>query len=1130
MIQNNNREINTDVATCETSSVGNHIPGPGFFSTAEMMNSKAVAVQSVPQPISQDSSQPAVSTSTPAVSAASVSGPSLFMMPKGEISTSFPLPMPGAAKPPDISALTSTVTQPPTVVKSPDKYIGECEKETDGEATTPETSFNDYKPLVSLPEVITKSGEEEETVMFSERAKLYRFIEKQWKERGIGIIKILHNEQEGTVRILMRRDQVLKVCANHRIKADIAVDYKDSSDKKTLTWRATDYTDEEPRLEQFCCRFKTPEIAANFKETFEKAKEIAKKNTTPKKEDKSRMENLSKEHQSFSATTQSPQSVFASSTSIGKSVFSFGSTTFGTKSTISATDMLRSLAQSSKDNKVDEQQKVFGGFTFTTPPLITDTVSETTKARADDVKPDDSGNKPKPFAGFVFGSSPQKPYFGKKLDFTQLTSSSSTALNSGAESTKTPASQSTGLSKDDESKQAEDHLEPNDKSLATKIGEEHEKLFGEKAKLYINDPNANKWKEIGIGEMEILKDSSKGTYRMLMQKDQILNVCITKNMKLLPMEGNKKSWCWCADDGVSGIQQFAVRFTDEESASHFKKVFESVSSGDGKVAEQTTSLADQFKRTPGEWICDSCYVVNEPDSKRCVACESLKAGEKEEVEPTKPTSSITLGKTGGFQFSGKTGQAFTFGKSFQPASTTASASIFSFKSTSPFDLTKFGNVSTQSETKSGKEPVIKITEVGSEKADTSQEGKGFGNQFQAKVGEWVCDGCYVRNKASDKKCVACETAKPGESDQELPDTTSSSFSVTSSSFKFGSGGGFNFTSSKTTFPGSQFTFGQAPKYDDTNKSGVSSKEDNILGKFNTQQKSPKTPTTPLSPKDDGYYVNQEGEDDHIYFTPVVKLPENIEIKTGEKEEELVYYQRAKLFRFIDNEWKERGIGEVRILRHKNTGKTRILMRRDQVLKICMNHALTKELELKPMLNSKGKAWVWYAEDFSEDKLSHEQFAIKFASEDIANSFKEIFDAARDHPKTLPVVEHAPDVKHGKSDLKSSAVKSESIISPKSPAGMTFSSTSLDSKANVSPICDAKSSASPVFGQLKPEIFGSSKVFGAFGSSEKLTFGKMDKAGKETSESGLLAKLLAEPTKDIPSLSGNITWICLVFIN
>jgi Ran-binding protein 1 len=49
--------------------------------------------------------------------------------------------------------------------------------------------------------------------------------------------------------------------------------------------------------------------------------------------------------------------------------------------------------------------------------------------------------------------------------------------------------------------------------------------------------------------------------------------------------------------------------------------------------------------------------------------------------------------------------------------------------------------------------------------------------------------------------------------------------------------------------------------------------------------------------------------------------------------------RAKLFKFVkeSSEWKERGTGDVRLLKHKENGKTRLVMRRDKTLKVCANH-------------------------------------------------------------------------------------------------------------------------------------------------------------------------------------------------
>ena len=49
--------------------------------------------------------------------------------------------------------------------------------------------------------------------------------------------------------------------------------------------------------------------------------------------------------------------------------------------------------------------------------------------------------------------------------------------------------------------------------------------------------------------------------------------------------------------------------------------------------------------------------------------------------------------------------------------------------------------------------------------------------------------------------------------------------------------------------------------------------------------------------------------------------------------------RAKLFKFDreNRDWKERGTGDVRLLKHRENGKTRLVMRRDKTLKVCANH-------------------------------------------------------------------------------------------------------------------------------------------------------------------------------------------------
>ena len=84
------------------------------------------------------------------------------------------------------------------------------------------------------------------------------------------------------------------------------------------------------------------------------------------------------------------------------------------------------------------------------------------------------------------------------------------------------------------------------------------------------------------------------------------------------------------------------------------------------------------------------------------------------------------------------------------------------------------------------------------------------------------------------------------------------------------------------------------------------------------------------------------ESEDVHFEPVVKLTEKVETKTNEESEEQLFKMRAKLFKFVreSQEWKERGTGDVRLLKHKENGKTRLVMRRDKTLKVCANHYST----------------------------------------------------------------------------------------------------------------------------------------------------------------------------------------------
>ena len=142
---------------------------------------------------------------------------------------------------------------------------------------------------------------------------------------------------------------------------------------------------------------------------------------------------------------------------------------------------------------------------------------------------------------------------------------------------------------------------------------------------------------------------------------------------------------------------------------------------------------------------------------------------------------------------------------------------------------------------------------------------------------------------------------------------------------------------------------------------------------------------------------QGGDHDGPHFEPIIALPEKIDVKTGEEDEEVMFSHRSKLYRFVaeEKQWKERGIGDIKLLRNVTSGKMRVLMRRDQVLKLCANHQITTDMSLQPNAGSE-RSWVWSTHaDFSEGECKAERLAVRFKNEDIARQFKEKFEECQE---------------------------------------------------------------------------------------------------------------------------------------
>ncbi|CAF1202059.1 unnamed protein product, partial [Adineta ricciae] len=158
-------------------------------------------------------------------------------------------------------------------------------------------------------------------------------------------------------------------------------------------------------------------------------------------------------------------------------------------------------------------------------------------------------------------------------------------------------------------------------------------------------------------------------------------------------------------------------------------------------------------------------------------------------------------------------------------------------------------------------------------------------------------------------------------------------------------------------------------------------------------------TTNIYTLDRGDDDGEDGAADDSYepshtFKPLVHLLP-VKTKTGEEDENILFCERAKLYRFdpSTNEMKERGLGEMKILQHKTTHLCRVLMRREQVFKVCANHRITSEMELKKH-QGKENAYIWSAMDCSDGPVKHETLCVKFKTDEQGKRFVKVFQEGK----------------------------------------------------------------------------------------------------------------------------------------
>ncbi|KAM8703533.1 hypothetical protein ACLKA7_008195 [Drosophila subpalustris] len=879
----------------------------------------------------------------------------------------------------------------------------------------------DFQGIIPLPdEVEVRTGEEDEVIKFTHRAKLFRHVDKEWKERGIGDIKILKNQSTGCTRILMRREQTHKICANHKITAGMTLTTPEQDkDAKSLLWAANDFADEKLQLEKFLVRFKLPETAKQFKLAFEEAAKSAKSDVPT---------------MSFGNVKTSTNNSFVTSTPAATAVPK-------PIEPVAKTDTIGAAIESVVS------KSLFGSQSSNASSLPTNKTSTASSS---------------PFSNFSFGSigNANKPPNASNLSFGSFSAAPdnsntgyTTAFNFGSNLTSKADStlqdqqpQQSIASKADTQAEAdaEEEFEPTaqfqpviplPELVDVVTGEENEiVLFEHRAKLSRYDKAANEWKQRGLGNIKLLQQKSDPTQvRLLMRREQIFKLCCNQRLradtKFIYPKNSDNSLSWAGYDYSEEELKFemlCVRFKTAETCKEFhdavlkaqsnmaqekpeEKPQEQKPQQDDKVDKDvkpiTQGFGDAFKPKLGSWSCKGCYTNNDAGQLYCLACEAPK---DDTVAPKAPT----LDLTGALNLSNSAGK-FNFGF---PASTTG----FTFGAKPSTEKKEDTPVAkTTSSTTPTPTPVVSITSNRVFPADIAPstvdpppsvlKTEGFGDAFKPRAGSWSCKDCYTSNEGAQLYCVACQAPK----DDTVPkkdNKLNASFPATNSKFTFGFGAPtaaavpaatasdtfvFKINDQREKIDGGLFgstSFNFKPTTAETTLGSLGSNTFSFsMPKATTsmhQQQQPNSPTVEANNDDEGHV---EEEENNAYFAPVIPLPDKIDVKTGEEDEDLLYIQRAKLYRLADGgEWKERGLGNVKILRHKQTKNLRVVMRREQVLKICLNHVLNSSVAYKP---KDEKSWLFVVHDFSEGESVLERLALRFKSADIAQSFLNAVNSA-----------------------------------------------------------------------------------------------------------------------------------------
>ena len=454
-----------------------------------------------------------------------------------------------------------------------------------------------FEPVIALPdEIQIVTGEEGLDVLFCERAKLYRFNSdsSQWKERGVGEMKLLRHPKSCQGRVLMRREQIKKLCANHYISAGMELKPNVGSDRSWVWYTPADYAEGEAKPERLAIKFKSAEIAGKFKEVFDDLRETLPSETSPEKEvtGDEQETGCALFKQFMSRFAPAPGSWTCEVCDVRKESCQVASIFQSPDGSALACSKLFTIGRG--DPNEEKEDKIY------LSPIKTSSPSQQGIILLQ--KPSTSPGQSYLPSGLPFGSTTP----------VKFTFSLTVSPGSPSRKPKSPSSPATPSSPESPSRGEDDGpyfepLIPLPDKVECRTGEEgQEVLFCERCKLFRYDGGASQWKERGIGEIKILRDSNSNKNRILMRREHVLKLCanhmILTDMVLKPFPNSDKAWLWTTladfSEEEATAETLAARFRTSEVAAKFKETFDIGTQAAVSKPEKGPSLSKPESKPP----------------------------------------------------------------------------------------------------------------------------------------------------------------------------------------------------------------------------------------------------------------------------------------------------------------------------------------------------------------------------------------------------------------------------------------------------------------------------------------------------------------------------------------------------